>query len=69
MNTKDTGGISFSTVAELYDMIKNEDDLQIVDVRETSESFAFCHSSSLRFSSRRWMKNNMYELLQGSNIN
>ncbi len=37
MNAKDTGGISFSTVAELYDMIKNEDDLQIVDVRETSE--------------------------------
>ena len=37
MNAKDTGGISFSTVAELYDMIKNEDDLQIVDVREVSE--------------------------------
>ncbi|MCR4288736.1 MAG: rhodanese-like domain-containing protein [Candidatus Scalindua sp.] len=37
MNAKDTGDISFSTVAELYDIIKNEDDLQIVDVRETSE--------------------------------
>jgi rhodanese-related sulfurtransferase len=37
MNAKDTGGISFSTVAELYEKVKNEDDLQIVDVRETSE--------------------------------
>ncbi len=37
MNAKDTGGLSFSTVAELYEKIKNGDDLQIVDVRETSE--------------------------------
>ncbi len=37
MNAKDTGDISFSTVSELFDMVKNEDGLQIVDVRETSE--------------------------------
>ncbi|MBT3880940.1 MAG: rhodanese-like domain-containing protein [Candidatus Scalindua sp.] len=37
INAKDTGSISFSTVEELYEKIKNDDDLQIVDVRETSE--------------------------------
>ncbi len=37
MNAKDTGGTSFSTVSELYEKIKSDDDLQIVDVRETSE--------------------------------
>ncbi len=37
MNAEDTGGISFPTVAELYEKIKNDDDLQIVDVREISE--------------------------------
>ncbi len=37
MNAKDTSDIRFSTVTELYEKIKNEDDFQIVDVRETSE--------------------------------
>ncbi len=37
MNVKDTGGTSFSTVSELHEKIKSGDDMQIVDVRETSE--------------------------------
>ncbi len=37
MNDKDTGSICFTTVKELHDMIKSNDDLQIVDVREGPE--------------------------------
>ncbi|GJQ58575.1 MAG: DUF2892 domain-containing protein [Candidatus Scalindua sp. AMX11] len=37
MNAKGTGGIRFTTVAELYEKVTGDDDLQIVDVRETSE--------------------------------
>ncbi len=37
MSARDSGSISFFSVAELYDMIEKEDNLQIVDVRETPE--------------------------------
>ncbi len=37
MDTRDRGSMNFSSVSELYDMVKSGDDLQLVDVRETSE--------------------------------
>jgi len=37
MSVKNTSDISFSTVAELYKRITDEEKIQVVDVRETSE--------------------------------
>ncbi len=37
MNNKKINDLSFTTVKELYEMIKDRDDVQVLDVREASE--------------------------------